>query len=194
MKTDVISISSDGNNTEAVLAEIDRLVAYKEMSPKNAIALRLLSEEMTAMMRAITGNVNGEFWVEDHDDIYEMHLLVRSLVDDEMRSQLLSVASSGKNEVTRGFMGKIRSFFEPSSSVPMFSSGFAGGAPQMFENYSWSMEDYRDQLRQYREMKEDDKQEAWDELEKSVVAKVADNVKISIQGRNIEMTIIKKIV
>ena len=34
--------------------------------------------------------------------------------------------------------------------------------------------------------------EAWDELEKSVVSHVADDVKVSIRGRNVEMTIFKK--
>ena len=33
---------------------------------------------------------------------------------------------------------------------------------------------------------------AWDELEKSVVSHVADDVKIAIRGREVEMTIIKK--
>ena len=186
MKTDVITISSEGNNMEAVLKQIDKITAYKELSPKNAISLRLLTEEMMAMMRAITGKVNGEFWVEDQDDIYELHLLVRSLVDDDMRKQLLAASSTGKNEAARGFMGKIRSFFEPCSSVPMFSGGIGGGTPQMHGAYTWSMEDYRDQLRQYREMNDKGK-EAWDELEKSVVANVADDVKVSIHGRTVEM-------
>ena len=55
------------------------------------------------------------------------------------------------------------------------------------------MEDYRDQLRQYREMNEKDHLEDWDELEKSVVAKVADDVKVSIRGNTVEMIIIKQI-
>ena len=63
----------------------------------------------------------------------------------------------------------------------------------MFELYTWSMEDYRDQLRQHRELDQRDSQEAWDELERSVVAKLADDVKVSIRGRNVEMTIIKKL-
>ena len=152
MKTDVITISSEGNNMEAALAQIDKISVYKGLSHKNAITLRLLTEEVLAMMRAITGNVNGEFWVEDQDGVYELHLLVRTLVDEKIREQLLAASSSGKNEATRGFMGKIRSFFEPSPEVPMFSAGFAGGAPQMFESYTWSMEDYRDQLRQRHEL------------------------------------------
>ena len=193
MKTDVITISSEGNNMEAALEQIDKIAAYKDLSPKDAMTLRLLTEEVLAMMRAIAGNVNGEFWLEDIDGVYELHLLVRTLVDDKIRGQLLAASSSGKNEATRGFMGKIRSFFEPASGVPMFSAGLVGGAPQMYESYTWSMEDYRDQLRQQRELDQRNSQEAWDELERSVVAKVADDVKVSIHGRNVEMIITKKL-
>ena len=193
MKTDVITISSEGNNMDAALAQIDKISAYKGLSPKKAITLRLLTEEVLAMMRAITGDVNGEFWLEDQDGVYELHLLVRTLVDEKIRGQLLAASSSGKNEAARGFMGKIRSFFEPSSGVPMFSAGFAGGAPQMFEGYVWSMEDYRDQLRQRHELDQRSGQEEWDELEKSVVANLADDVKVSIRGRNVEMIIIKNL-
>ena len=193
MKTDIIAISSPGSNMEAVLGQIEKFSAYKGLSEKDAMYLRLLTEEMMAMMRAITGNVNAEFWAEDQAGVYELHLRVSSLVDEKAREQLLSASSSGKNEVAHGFMGKIRAFFEPASSVPMFTSGFAGGGPQMFGRYTWSMEDYRDQLRQYREQHRDANPEAWDELEKSVVAKVADDVKVSIRGREVEMTILKSL-
>ena len=193
MKTDVIAISSEGGNMEAALAQIDKISEYKKLSPKSAMSLRLLTEETMAMMRAIAGNVNGEFWVEDQDAVYEIHLRVNTLIDEKKREQLLSASTSGKNEAARGFMGKIRAFFEPSSSVPMFSTGFSGGAPQMYGTYVWSMEDYRDQLRQYREQNQANHQEEWDELEKSVVAKMADNVKVSIRGRTVEMTIFKTI-
>ena len=193
MKTDVIMISSEGNNMEAALAQVDKIAAYKDLSPKNALHLRLLTEEMLAMMRAITGCVNGEFWMEDQDGMYELHLRVNSLVDEKKRDQLLSASSSGRNEATRGFMGKIRSFFEPACGMPMFASGFAGvGSAQMYGNYAWSMEDYKEQLRQYREQNQEQNQEVWDELEKSVVARIADDVKVSIRGREVEMTILKK--
>ena len=193
MKTDVITISSEGNNMEEALAQIDKISAYKNLSSKNSMTLRLLTEEVLAMMRAIAGDVNGEFWIEDQDGIYELHLLVKTLVDEKIRSQLLAASSSGKNEATRGFMGKVRSFFEPSYGVPMFSAGVAGGTPQMYESYTWSMDDYRDQLRQRRELDQRSGQEEWDELERSVVAKLADDVKVSIRGRNVEMIIVKNL-
>ena len=40
----------------------------------------------------------------------------------------------------------------------------------------------------------DGTKEAWDELEKSVVGHLADNVKVSILGRTVEMVIMKKLV
>lgn len=191
MKTDVIVISSSGNNMEAVLEQVDALAKYKGLSPKNAVHLRLLAEETLAMMRAITGEVDGEFWIEDKDDVYELHLKVETLTDAAKREQLLSTSTTGRNEATRGFMGKIRAFFQPSADVPMFHSGFVGGAPQMYGSYEWSMEDYREQLRQYRTQNAAGSQEAWDELEKSVVSRLADEVRVSILGRTVEMTIVK---
>ncbi len=195
MQTDIIAITSSGNNMGTALAQIDKLCEFKGLSPKSAMQLRLLAEETMSLMRAITGGANGEFWVEDEDGVYEMHLLVTTMIDEEMRRQLLSTATSGKNEATRGFMGKIRSFFEPSVGLPTFAAGFHGaGAPQMYGGYVWSMEDDRDQLRQYERLHQGaDTWEAWDELEKSVVARVADNVKVSIRGTTVEMTILKRL-
>ena len=195
MKTDVLQITSDGDNMGAALNEIEKISAYKGLSHRDGLSLRLLTEEMMAMMRAITGNVNGEFWVEDRPEgVYELHLRVETLMDEEKRAQLISASTSGRNEASRGFLGKLRAFFEPSGDVPMPSMGFAGGgSPGSYGSYVWSMGDYRDQLRQYQEENREGNSEAWDELEKSVVAKVADDVKVSIRGRTVEMIIQKKI-
>ena len=57
MKTDILTISSDGSNMDAALAQVDKVAAYKELSPKNALYLRLLAEETMALVRAIAGRV-----------------------------------------------------------------------------------------------------------------------------------------
>ena len=69
MKTDVITVSSKGKRMESALAQVDKLAAYKGLSPKDALHLRLLTEEMMGMMRSITGETNGEFWIEDEDGV-----------------------------------------------------------------------------------------------------------------------------
>lgn len=193
MKTDVIRISNQAENMEEALKQAEKVAVYCNLSSKGALHLRLLTEEALGMMRSITGKRDGEFWIENNDDDFEMHLRVNTLVDDKRREQLLSVSSSGVNEATKGIMGKIRAFFEAPSGAPSFSGMFIPGAASANAGMAWSMVDYREQLRQYREMHREGAEEAWDELEKSVVARVADNVKISIKSRTVEMTINKKL-
>ena len=194
MRSDVITFSGGENQTDKVLDQVEKVVAYKGLTGKAAIHLRLLAEEMTGIMRSVAGDAKGEFWIEDKDGVYELHLKVRTLMDERRRDMLISASTEGKNEAIRGLMGKIRTLFAPSGDAPVFSGLFMpGSAPQMYSSLDWSMEDYREQLEQYREQNRDAAQEAWDELEKSVVAHVADNVLVSVRGRDAEMTIVKNL-
>ena len=59
-------------------------------------------------------------------------------------------------------------------------------------DYEWSMLRYEEQLAARIRAEDTTAKEAWDEIEKSVVAHVADDVKVSIRGRTVEMTILKK--
>ena len=58
---------------------------------------------------------------------------------------------------------------------------------------AWSMRVYRVEIERYLHENRKGAEDAWDELEKSVVAHVADDVKVSIKGRMVEMTINKKL-
>ena len=60
-------------------------------------------------------------------------------------------------------------------------------------DWEWSMTRYQDELRPNIQRQDAAALAAWDELEKSVVARVADDVKVSIKGRTAEVTIVKKI-
>ena len=90
-------------------------------------------------------------------------------------------------------MGKIRAFFEPMpiEQTPAYlaetiAPSSAGG------DLSWSMEAYRERLLNRREGSAD-AQEEWDELEKSVVSHIADNVTVSIRGYDVELVILKRL-
>ena len=177
---------------EEALNQVGKVAAYKGLSAKNALHLRLLAEEMLGMMRSIAGEADGEFWIEDNDDVYELHLKVRTLIDEEQRRQLIAASTEGKNEAARGLMGKLRSFFDLSGGAPVMHGLFMPGSTIAPESMTWSMVDYRGQLEQYAK-KDPGALEAWDELEKSVVAHVADDVKVAIRGRTVEMAIYKKL-
>lgn len=198
MKTDVINVSSRGSRMETALQQADFVAKYKGLSRKNALHLRLLTEEMMGIIRSITGETEGEFWIEDNDDVFQLHLRVNTTMDSEKRERLLSTSTSGKNESARGFMGRLRNFFDveadadvAASAGPLFSAMYSDSSTGSTLDYEWSLLRYQEQLNSRGE-NDPIAREAWDELEKSVVAHVADDVKISIRGRTVEMTIVKK--
>ena len=200
MKTDVIHVSGKGSQTSAALELVDKVAAYKGLSPKNTLHLRLLTEEMMGMMRSITGETDGTFWIEDEDSVYQLHLRVSTRMNSTKRAQLLSASTSGKNESARGLMGRLRNFFDlqadedvAACAGPLVSGIYeeSGTSPL---DYEWSMLRYEEELAaRMRNQGDVETREAWDELEKSVVAHVADDVKVSIRNHTVEMTILKKI-
>lgn len=201
MKTDIITVSSKGNQIQTALTQVDKVAAYKGLSGKNALHLRLLTEEMMGMMRSITGETEGQFWIEDQDGEYRLHLRVRTRLTGEEREQLLSASSSGKNESAKGLMGRIRDFFDWSSDEDLSSLSSSLMLPDMYEHSSspmldleWSMLRYENALSSRIQLDDSEAREAWDELEKSVVKNVADDVLVSIRGGVVEMTILKKLV
>ena len=200
MKSDIVYVFSRMNQTETVLRQVEKVIVYKELSPKQALHLRLLAEEMMGMMRSITGDMTGRFWIEDQDQEYQLHLQVNTNMDSEKREKLLSASTSGRNESARGLMGRLRDFFDRGADSdvaaftgPLMLNGMSEDSSTPILDYEWSLNWY---IKAYRECQEPTKEqrEAWDELEKSVVARVADDVKVSIKGRTVEMVILKKLI
>ena len=198
MKTDIIRVSSRGSRIETALQQADFVAEYKHLSPKSALHLRLLTEEMMGMIRSITGETEGEFWIEDQDDEFQLHLRVNTTMDSEKRERLLSASTSGKNESAKGFMGRLRNFFDleadadvAAAAGPMFAGIYEDASSGAMLDYEWSLLRYQEQLSSRGE-NDPIAREGWDELEQSVVAHVADDVKVSIRGRTVEMIILKK--
>jgi len=200
MKSDVITVSSRGTRMETALQQIDKIAAYKGITGKNTLHLRLLAEEMMGMMRSVTGETEGLFWIEDEDGVYELHLQVRTRLSGDEREQLLSVSSSGKNESAKGLMGRLRDFFDWDSDADLAAGASSLLLPDMYEHSSspmldveWSMRRYESALYTQVEQNAPGARDAWDELEKSVVKHVADDVKVYIRRGVVEMVILKKL-
>ncbi len=199
MKTDVIAVSGR-NQTGIALEEVEKVQAYKGLTGKDALHLRLLTEEMMGLMRSITGEPKGFFWIEDEDGVYELHLQVETRMTSMKREALLSASTSGKNESARGLMGRLRDIFDrgadediASLSSPLLLPGSYEHSSTPSLDWEWSMARYEEELTPYVQRNEERALEAWDELEKSVVARVADDVKVAIRGQLVELTIIKKL-
>lgn len=198
MKTDIITVSNDGNQIKMALEQTEKVAIYKELSQKNTLQLRLLAEEMMGMMRSITGEPEGKFWIEDDDNLYQLHLQVETRMSMEKRDQLLSASSSGKNESAKGLMGRLRDFFERGTDndliapSPLLLSSMQEISTTPTLDWNWSMTVYQNELSELVEQKDEEACKMWDELEKSVVTHVADDIKVSIRGKITEMIILKR--
>ncbi len=186
MKSDVIHIESNGTGIEEALKQTEAVAVFKSLPEKEAIHLRLLAEEMTGMIKALTGELTAEYWIETNGDCFELHLLTNTAMNADKRERLLAVSTSGKNS-TKGFMGKVRSAFE--SAFSAMGKGYSDvvGAGLVDQTGHVAYLDWT--LSQYRKNAVG---EDWDELERSIVAKLADEVKVCIRGSNVEMIIEKK--
>jgi hypothetical protein len=199
MKSDTIIVSNTGSRMDEALNQAELVGAYKHLSDKSILHLRLLTEEMMGMMRSITGEQSGKFWIEDDGDTYKLHLLVDTRMNTAKREHLLAASTSGKNESAKGFMGRVMDFFDRNAdedvvafSSPLLMSGAYENGQDILHDVEWSMLKYRQDVYDNKDDGNSAALAAWDELEKSVVAHVADEVKVRIRGQQAELIIYKK--
>ena len=171
MKTDIISIDNRGNGFQNALEQTEKAAAFRELDHKEALKLRLCTEEMLSLVRSVTGEMAASFWLESEGKHFELHLSTKTVMDRVKREQLIASASSRKNEAAGSFLGKLRDVFETA-----MVSETAVGIPDeaMDDMFNRSIELPK-----------------WDEYEQSILKNVADDVKISIRGQTVDMTIVK---
>ena len=74
MKTDVIRVSTGTNRIGTMLELADKVAGFQGLKGRDALHLRLLTEEMAGLMHSITGENEGSFWIEAEDGEYQLHL------------------------------------------------------------------------------------------------------------------------
>ena len=177
MKSDVIMIDNHGNGfSEAV--EQTRLFceSFDGLNGKSILRMQLIAEEMLSLARSITGEMKASFWIEGNRTEIEFHMTTQTVMDKEKRGLLIMSSTSMQNEAAKGFLGKLRDVFEQAMA---------------------SEPSHTDEVVPY-ELRGDianDSYEAkeWDGLERSILRKLADNVKISIRGRTVDMMVSKRL-
>ena len=206
MKTKEIIIASSGQGMDEALLETERIGVESGLTPKEVLRLRLLTEELFGMMRSILGLVLARFQVEEENNTFSIRLDSTVQMTQEMRKQLMSVSSEGRNAAAVGFMGKLRDMISvallPNESGLSILSGFSMGMMSTVRNtdaiarqanekmFSWSMSKYKSEVEGLRD-EDREAEEAWDELEKSIVANIADEVSVLVQGSDVKIIITK---
>lgn len=192
MKSDVYELEKSMTDFHKIPAEAERVAVYNRLDERQSGRLRLLSEELIGMLPELLEFGDGEFWIENDGKKYELHVCVTpNSVTDLDKDKILSVSRTGKNAAAKGIINKIRiaaqmmlmSYEESTSEYPFefYDMGMITGM-RHYTN-AWSLASYKEQASGHKEK--------WDELEKSVIANLADDVIVGITGKKVEIIVVK---
>ena len=189
MRSDVIKISRDQDNLNKILFETQKTAEYATLDHKQTIRMRLIAEEFVGMLKELSQDFEGEFFIEREDLSFSFiaQLHINEIMDKQTKRKFIDISSDKKNAAAKGIMGKIRDVVEnllyPENA--MYSASFIAYQLEtaVLLNDQWTLNRYRDAER--------DNEEPWDELEKSIIANLADDVIVSVKGNSVEIAIMK---
>jgi hypothetical protein len=189
MKSNVIKISKDQDNLNQILAESKKTAEYVNLNTKQSIRTQLIAEEFVGMLKELSQDFEGEFWIDSEGRALSFVALIHinEIMDKQTKRKFIDVSSDKKNAAAKGIMGKIRDVVEnmlyPENA--MFSPAFISYQLEtaVLLNDQWTLNRYK--------AAERNNEEPWDELEKSIIANLADDVIVSVKGNNVEIVIMK---
>ena len=193
MKSNIVKLTEGSAFDRDILREVEKCTTYNGLSAKETLRVTLLAEELIGMLPNLVAGYTASFWIENSDKEYEMHAVLeapRMSLDD--RDRILAVSSTGKNAAAVGIIGRIRTAIDvmrasadfPETELIHYNFLDAGITPGPGAySYLWTLESFKESAAE--------KTEKWDELEKSVIAKMADNVTVGIKGSKIEIIVTK---
>jgi hypothetical protein len=199
MKSNVCKIENGIRNLEAILQESENVANYNGLNQNQTLQLRLLCEEIDGMLPKIIGDFDGEFWIEYENGICKMNISIEfSDFTIEKKKELISVATNKKNAAVKGLVSRICSaiedfFLSEGNYEPYDMETSCYYLPSEFHTgvdyfNLWRLEQYKTTITQ------EENKEEWDELEKSIIASIADDVIVGVRGKKANIVIIKKFV
>ena len=202
MISDKFMVNSEPERMAQARYATENFAWKAKLDKRNTLRLTLLVEETLGMVKNLVDEFYGQMWFESNENACELHLQATADMNNDRKQELLSVSSSGRNAAAKGFMAKIGEVFSLAMhgfgrSVDLYGQEMLqygvvhDGAAMAGMTPIWSLQTYRADLAQARDNNVG-ADEAWDELEKSIVAKLADDVVVGVKGDRIELVILKK--
>ena len=196
MKSNICKIEKGNKDLKAILEESEKMAESNGLTHKQSLQLRLICEEIDGMLPNVIGDFDGDLWIDYEDGVCKVNVSVEfSGFTVEKKKELIAISKNKKNAATVGIVGKIRSaledfFLDRGDMTPYdFSERYCFGAEYgvgLDYSYMWSLGQYRTYVKQEKRAEE------WDELEKSIIASLADDVIVGVKGTRADIVVIKK--
>ncbi len=156
-----------------ILKEVEKAARSEELDAKQEMHLRLLAEETICMLPMIMDYGSGTFWIETFDENkFELHVLVKP-IDSSSSGRSASMEKQG---VLRRIVGAFDSIVKER------------GKNKKNPMIEWSLQQYIASLKKEGGSKN---LSEWDQLEQSILVKLADDVVVSSVGEDVGITVIK---
>ena len=174
MVSDVIRIRDSADGREAVLTETEKAAAWCGLSPKAVLQARLIAEEMMGLILSLSGEINADFRIETSGKTMTFLLDTSMLMNETTRKELLESSTSLTNEAAKGFLGHLREYFAKAM--------LSGAGSYVFSD---NVTDIPVTALPQPVFVDPD----WDHYERSILKNLADQIRISIRGSRVELTV-----
>ena len=203
--SDKFMVNNDAGRMAAARYATENFAWQIKLDKRDTLRLDLLVEETLGMVKTMLDEFYGQIWFTAEGKACEIHFEATANMNADKKEELLSVSSTGKNAAVKGFMAKLgeiitRTMHSAGRTMDAYGMetikyGIVHTPEMMATNPDmltvWTLQTYRADLNQARGA-DDAAEDAWDELEKSIVAKLADDVVVGIKGDRIDLVIKKK--
>ena len=207
MVSDKFMVNSDAGRMAAAKFAADNYAWHAGLDKRDTLRLNLLVEETLGMVKAMVDDFYGRLWFSGDDSTCEIHLEATANMDSGRKQELLSVSSSGRNAAAKGFMGMlgdvisgalhnigraVDTAYEESAMSGNLIAPAGVGNPNLYDlTPVWTLDQYRANVEKGR-IDSDALEQAKQDLEKSIVANLADDIVVGVKGDRIELVITKR--
>ena len=167
-RTNTVKLREGKTNMAEAIETAQAYAKRQGLEKHAAMQLELLTEESIGVVRNIFDDVLTNFWVEGSGLTYRIHLSFAAQMGSSEYKKLLNLSTSGKNEAVQGFAAHIwEAVLKGINSTNETSEK---------KDFEWSMND--DNIND-------------DELGESILAAVANDIKVSVTREKVEFVVVK---
>ena len=111
MVSEKFMVNSDDGRMAAARYATENFAWQLKLDRRDTMRLSLLVEETLGMVKAMVEDFYGQLWFENEGERCEIHVQATTDMNADKKQDLLSVSSSGKNALAKGFMAKLGEVF-----------------------------------------------------------------------------------
>lgn len=196
MRSNIYKIDRGGFGLSTIVREAGKWAELARLDTRQSLELRLLTEEVFEMLTKLICAYQGCLWFESDDNSYQLRATVASDIGIDPSGKAITPPDPQKSTV-KGMMGKIKSVADgmllqmatpgASAAMPDCSSSFY--MAMACRNNVWTLSGYINEIK--AALKRNQGKEEWDELEKSLIVKLADDVTVEKKNHYVEITVKK---